>query len=73
MRLTVSSPLKVGAVVITMGNRPDDLRALIDSVAKQEGDRVEVVVVGQGAPVTGVPGWVRTVDLPENLGIPMRP
>ncbi|MFF0473326.1 glycosyltransferase family 2 protein [Streptomyces sp. NPDC004284] len=53
-----------------MGNRPDDLRALIDSVAKQEGDPIEVVVVGQGTPVAGVPDWVRTVDLPENLGIP---
>ncbi|MEU5217525.1 glycosyltransferase [Streptomyces sp. NPDC020807] len=53
-----------------MGTRPDDLRALIDSVAKQEGDPVEVVVVGQGTPVTGVPDWVRTVDLPENVGIP---
>ncbi len=66
----MSTPLRVGAVVITMGNRPDDLRALIDSVAKQEGDPIEVVVVGQGTPVTGVPDWVRTVDLPENLGIP---
>ncbi|AJF68235.1 glycosyl transferase [Streptomyces vietnamensis] len=66
----MSTPLRVGAVIITMGNRPDDLRALIDSVAKQEGDPIEVVVVGQGTPVTGVPDWVRTVDLPENLGIP---
>ncbi|MEU6483753.1 glycosyltransferase [Streptomyces sp. NPDC046887] len=63
-------PLKLGAVVITMGNRPDDLRALIDSVAKQDGDPIEVVVVGNGAPVTGVPDGVRTIDLPENLGIP---
>ncbi|WP_185031607.1 glycosyltransferase family 2 protein [Streptomyces candidus] len=53
-----------------MGNRPDDLRALIDSVHKQEGDPVDIVVVGNGAPVTGVPDGVRTVDLPENLGIP---
>ncbi|ROQ35453.1 hypothetical protein EDD98_4512 [Streptomyces sp. PanSC19] len=66
----MSTPLRVGAVIITMGTRPDDLRALIDSVAAQEGDPVEVVVVGQGTPVTGVPDWVRTVDLPENLGIP---
>ncbi|GGV06399.1 glycosyl transferase [Streptomyces litmocidini] len=70
MRPAVSAPLRVGAVIITMGNRPDDLRALIDSVAAQEGDPVEVVVVGQGTPVTGVPDRVRTVDLPENLGIP---
>ncbi|MFD4720565.1 glycosyltransferase family 2 protein [Streptomyces sp. NPDC058423] len=62
--------MKLGAVIITMGNRPEDLRALIDSVAKQDGDPVEVVVVGNGAPVTGVPDGVRTVDLPENLGIP---
>ncbi|MEV1053025.1 glycosyltransferase family 2 protein [Streptomyces sp. NPDC049887] len=62
--------MKLGAVIITMGNRPDDLRALIDSVAKQDGDPVEVVVVGNGSPVRGVPDGVRTVDLPENLGIP---
>ncbi|MER5884835.1 glycosyltransferase [Streptomyces sp. NPDC001941] len=64
--------MKLGAVIITMGNRPDDLRALLQSVAKQDGDPVEVVVVGNGAPVTGVDDFpfVRTVDLPENLGIP---
>ena len=67
---TMSKPLKLGAVVITMGNRPDDLRALLDSVARQDGDPIDVVVVGNGAPVTGVPAGVRTVDLPENLGIP---
>ncbi|WP_406733680.1 glycosyltransferase family 2 protein [Streptomyces sp. NBC_01794] len=62
--------MKLGAVIITMGNRPDDLRALLDSVAKQDGDPIEVVVVGNGAPVTDVPEGVRTVDLPDNLGIP---
>ncbi|KUF14434.1 MULTISPECIES: glycosyltransferase family 2 protein [Streptomyces] len=53
-----------------MGNRPQELRALLDSVAKQDGDRVEVVVVGNGAPVPDVPEGVRTIELPENLGIP---
>lgn len=62
--------LKVGAVIITMGNRPEELRALLDSVAKQDGDPVEVVVVGNGSPVPEVPEGVRTVELPENLGIP---
>ncbi|MFI2369223.1 glycosyltransferase family 2 protein [Streptomyces sp. NPDC018833] len=66
----MTAPLKLGAVVITMGNRPDELRALLDSVAKQNGDRIEVVVVGNGAPVLDVPEGVRTVELPENLGIP---
>lgn len=62
--------MKLGAVVITMGNRPDELRDLLDSVAKQDGDRIETVVVGNGAPVPDVPAGVRTVELPENLGIP---
>lgn len=62
--------MKLGAVIITMGNRPDELRALLDSVAKQDGDRIEVVVVGNGAPVPDVPAGVRTIELPENLGIP---
>ncbi|MEU9461909.1 glycosyltransferase [Streptomyces sp. NPDC048312] len=62
--------MKLGAVVITMGNRPDELRALLESVAGQDGDRIEVVVVGNGAPVPDVPAGVRTVELPENLGIP---
>ncbi|WP_443047693.1 glycosyltransferase family 2 protein [Streptomyces sp. NBC_00354] len=62
--------MRLGAVIITMGNRPDDLKALLDSVARQEGDPVEVVVVGQGVEVTGLPDGVRSVSLPENLGIP---
>ncbi|MFF3863189.1 glycosyltransferase family 2 protein [Streptomyces sp. NPDC002209] len=62
--------MRLGAVIITMGNRPDELKALLDSVARQDGDPIEVVVVGQGVQVTGLPAGVRTVDLPENLGIP---
>lgn len=62
--------MKLGAVIITMGNRPEELRALLDSVAKQDGDRIETVVVGNGAPVPDVPPGVRTIELPENLGIP---
>ncbi|MFE9632654.1 glycosyltransferase family 2 protein [Streptomyces sp. NPDC006463] len=62
--------MRLGAVIITMGNRPDELKALLDSVARQEGDPVEVVVVGQGVEVTGLPEGVRSVTLPENLGIP---
>ncbi|WP_461027436.1 glycosyltransferase family 2 protein [Streptomyces sparsus] len=65
--------LRLGAVVLTMGNRPEELRALLASVAEQKGDPVEVVVVGNGAPLPElpqVPGGLRTVELPENLGIP---
>lgn len=66
----MTTPMRLGAVIITMGNRPDELKALLDSVARQDGAPVEVVVVGQGVKVTGLPEEVRTVDLPENLGIP---
>ncbi|MBT1188162.1 glycosyltransferase family 2 protein [Streptomyces sp. CJ_13] len=62
--------MRLGAVIITMGNRPDELKALLDSVARQQGDPVDVVVVGQGVKVTGLPEGVRSVELPENLGIP---
>ncbi|MCX5150635.1 glycosyltransferase [Streptomyces sp. NBC_00320] len=69
----MTTAMRLGAVIITMGNRPDELKALLDSVARQDGDPIEVVVVGQGVQVTGLadlPPGVRTVDLPENLGIP---
>lgn len=66
----MTAPMRLGAVIITMGNRPDELKALLDSVARQDGDPVEVVVVGQGVRLSGLPEGVRTVELPENLGIP---
>ncbi|MDD1061742.1 glycosyltransferase [Streptomyces cocklensis] len=62
--------MKVGAVVITMGNRPAELQDLLDSVAKQQGPEVEVAVVGNGSPLPVLPEGVRTAELPENLGIP---
>ncbi|WP_051945559.1 glycosyltransferase family 2 protein [Streptacidiphilus rugosus] len=62
--------LKLGAVVITQGTRPVELKALLDSVAAQRGPAVEVVVVANGAPLPELPEGVRGVSLPENLGIP---
>ncbi|MDH6124709.1 glycosyltransferase [Kitasatospora sp. GP82] len=61
---------RLGAVIITMGNRPAELNALIDSVLNQEGPAVELAVVGNGAALPPLPAGVRTVELPENLGIP---
>ncbi len=66
----MSAGFRLGAVVLTMGNRPAELRALLDSVARQRGDEVQVVVVGNGSPLPELPKDVRTVELPENLGIP---
>jgi GT2 family glycosyltransferase len=62
--------LRLGAVIITMGNRPEELRDLLDSVAKQHGSAIEIAVVGNGSPLPELPDGVRKVELPENLGIP---
>ncbi|MFF5447741.1 glycosyltransferase family 2 protein [Streptomyces sp. NPDC012888] len=62
--------MRLGAVIITMGNRPDELKALLESVARQQGDPVQVAVVCQGVKIDGLPAGVRVVELPENLGIP---
>lgn len=67
---TSGDTLTLGAVVLTMGNRPKELRALLDSVAAQQGPPVRVVVVGNGAPLPELPDGVRAIELPENLGIP---
>jgi GT2 family glycosyltransferase len=64
--------MRLAAVILTMGNRPDELADLIRTVAKQQGDPIDVVVVGNGFEASALPdlGGARTVDLPENLGIP---
>jgi GT2 family glycosyltransferase len=68
--MSAGEKLRLGAVILTMGNRPEELRALLDSVAAQEGEPVQVAVVGNGAPLPALPQGVRTVELEENLGIP---
>lgn len=62
----------LGVVVLTMGNRPAELTALLESVRAQDGggSGVQTVVLGQGVKLPEVPGWVDAVELPENLGIP---
>ncbi|WP_329138046.1 glycosyltransferase family 2 protein [Streptomyces sp. NBC_01476] len=62
--------MKLGVVIITMGSRPEELQDLLDSVAKQQGPALRVAVVGNGTPLPPLPGDVRTVELPENIGIP---
>ena len=52
-----------------MGDRPAEVIRAIDSVLAQRGAQVELVVVGNGAEVTGLPAGVRTVWLPENVGV----
>jgi GT2 family glycosyltransferase len=63
--------VKLSVVVLTMGNRPLELKRAVDSALVQTGVDVEIVLVGNGADVPGTwPENVRVVRLPENVGIP---
>ncbi|MFE3559408.1 glycosyltransferase family 2 protein [Streptomyces sp. NPDC059193] len=69
--MTAARAQRVGVVVLTMGDRDTELRALLASVAAQEGEPATVVVLGQGVqPLSPPPDGVAVVELPENLGIP---
>ncbi|MFE9552884.1 glycosyltransferase family 2 protein [Streptomyces sp. NPDC006692] len=59
----------VGVAVLTMGNRPVELRSLLDSVAKQDEPPARIVVVGNGTPLPQLPDGVIGVELAENLGV----
>jgi GT2 family glycosyltransferase len=60
---------RVGVAVLTMGTRPAELRALLDSVAGQSEPAQRIVVVCNGAPLPELPEGVLGVELPENLGV----
>jgi GT2 family glycosyltransferase len=61
---------RFGCVVLTAGRRPDDLRAAVESLQRQEGVETDIVVVGNGCDPAGVPEGVRVVALPRDEGIP---
>ncbi|MGW7100079.1 glycosyltransferase family 2 protein [Streptomyces sp. NPDC054838] len=60
----------VGAVVLTMNDRPEDFPRAMASLLAQEGIELDVVVVGNGCVPGQVPAGVRTIDLARNVGIP---
>ncbi|MBT2478177.1 glycosyltransferase family 2 protein [Streptomyces sp. ISL-94] len=60
---------RVGVAVLTMGDRMPELRALLDSVAKQDEPAARIVVVGNGCALPGLPEGVTGVELAENLGV----
>ena len=63
--------MRLSVVVLTMGNRPVELKKAVDSALTQKGVEVEIVLVGNGADIPGSwPETVRVVRLPENVGIP---
>lgn len=59
-----------GAVVLTMGNRPVELAAALDSLVAQEGVTLDAVVIVNGTRDVEVPDGVRMCVMGENLGIP---
>lgn len=68
MRVTPESTVAV--VILTMGKRPAELKAAIDSVITQRDVSTDVVVVGNGWEPVGLPEGVKPLALPENVGIP---
>jgi GT2 family glycosyltransferase len=60
----------IGVVVLTQGRRPAELHRALVSVLAQRGVRTDVVVVGNGWEPANLPGGVRSVALPQNVGIP---
>ncbi|MFD5518867.1 glycosyltransferase family 2 protein [Streptomyces sp. NPDC127066] len=67
---------RIAVAVVTMGNRPVEVDALLTSVAKQDVAPSRIVIVGNGCPLPefaerlGLPGEVTTVELDDNLGCP---
>jgi GT2 family glycosyltransferase len=73
MTATVRSNLgrpKFGVVVLTMGNRPDDLNHGLASLLRQGEVDLDVVVVGNGWQPVDLPNGVKAKRLASNLGIP---
>ncbi|WP_250289420.1 glycosyltransferase family 2 protein [Streptomyces atroolivaceus] len=70
---------RIGVSVVTMGDRPQQVEALLASVAMQDVRPSRVVVVGNGSPLPGydafpgltdLAGGVTLLELDENLGCP---
>ena len=53
-----------------MGNRPVELELALEALRQQRGVDLDVVLVGNGWEPDGLPEWVRTVHVPENVGVP---
>jgi GT2 family glycosyltransferase len=61
---------RIGVVIVTMGNRPREVDALLASVGKQDVPPARVVLVGSATPLTDVDADVVKIPLDENPGCP---
>jgi glycosyltransferase involved in cell wall biosynthesis len=62
--------LSVGCVLLSQGNRPEELGRAVRSVLAQRNVEVRVLVVGNGWQPQGLPAEVLTVALEDNAGVP---
>lgn len=68
--MSTAGPPEFGVVVLTMGQRPEELRRGLESLTSQRSVVLDVVVVGNGWEPSGLPDGVRALALPDNVGIP---
>lgn len=70
---------RIAVSIVTMGDRPQQVEALLASVAGQDVRPARLVVVGNGSPLpdfgafpglSDLSGGVTTIELDENLGCP---
>lgn len=61
---------RFGAIVLTQGRRPADLRRVLQSLLCQQGVEVDIVVVGNAWQPTNLPAGVRALALATDVGIP---
>ncbi|SCD33538.1 Glycosyltransferase, GT2 family [Streptomyces sp. Termitarium-T10T-6] len=74
----MSAP-RIGVSIVTMGDRPQAVEALLASVAMQDVRPTRLVIIGNGTALPDysstpgledLDGGVTTIELPENLGCP---
>ncbi|MFC9861549.1 MULTISPECIES: glycosyltransferase family 2 protein [unclassified Streptomyces] len=74
----MSAP-RIGVSIVTMGDRPQAVEALLASVAMQDVRPTRLVIIGNGTALpdyssfpglTGLAGGVTAIELDENLGCP---
>ncbi|HEX9064479.1 MAG TPA: glycosyltransferase [Streptosporangiaceae bacterium] len=61
--------MKLSVVILTMGNRPDELGRAVESTVPLRSAGAEVIVVGNGADVPVQPDGVSVLRLAENAGV----
>jgi len=63
---------RLGVVIVTMGTRPRELKALLASVEEQTVPATRVMLVGNATPLTDVDAAANVTKIPleENLGCP---